>query len=305
MRDMLGIVILNYNTWRLTIECVKNIEKNVKLPYRIYIVDNASPNDSYGQLKQYYQDNAKVECILSEENGGYAKGNNIGIQCCKNDGIAYALICNNDVQFKSWAIERMYSTITEYNAVVVSPKILGIDGQVNSNPFSGWPTIAQYLNIKSSDNLRIDAEDVTEVMKVYSVPGSCMMIDVEKFTKMGAFDEGTFMYCEEGTVARQAAHAGYTIVYDPKAEVIHCHGASTGKKNIFIDSNILCSSLYLWKRYGNASNLQITYIYIFFMTKMLLKVLFHRIDAKGTFAAIKKCQHKLREILRMKEEDII
>lgn len=295
---MLGIIILNYQTWELTIQCIQKLKEHLKLEYKIFIVDNASPNHSYDRLKQVFDDDPTIECFLAEENGGYAKGNNIGINACKKKGIKYALITNNDVEFYADAIIKMQQTIFKNpNAVIVSPKIISKTGVVNSIPFNNVPTLSQFLGLKSSANLNIDIENITKTTKVYSVPGSCMMIDVDKFTQMGAFDTGTFMYCEEGILAKQAAVSGYSILFEPDASIVHNHGASTGLKNVFIESNVLCSSLYYWRKYENVSNASLYGIYIFFTIKMLVKVLLRRIDSNGLVSAIKLCKESLDKAL--------
>lgn len=298
---MLGIVILNYQTWQLTIECVRRIKKNFQQGHKIFIVDNASPNGSYARLCETFQDDSTVVCLLSEENKGYARGNNIGISECKKNNIEYALITNNDVEFCDHAIQRMQETLTENsNAVLVSPKILSKEGKINSFPFSGFQTLSQYLGVRDASKLHIDVENTRKPIKVCWVSGCCLMIDVDKFINMGGFDPGTFMYCEEGTVARQAWLAGHEIIFEPRARVIHAHGASTGKKNIFIDSNVLCSSLFYWRKYEAASNIQLYIIYYFFMSKMLFKIILRRIDAKGMKQAFKHCICELKNVLQMK-----
>ena len=51
---MIGIVVLNYNNYIKTMECVDSILKNVKINYRIYLIDNNSPNESFKKLKDRY-----------------------------------------------------------------------------------------------------------------------------------------------------------------------------------------------------------------------------------------------------------
>lgn len=298
-RQVLGIIILNYQTWQLTVKCIKAIKKDLLSDYKIFIVDNASPNNSYQKLKEIFQNEPTVQCLLAKENGGYAKGNNIGIKACRQENIKYALITNNDVEFYEDAIIKMKDTLVKKsNAVMVSPKILKKNGQVDSIPFYGVQTFSQYLGIRSAKKLHVNVEKVKETTKVYSVPGCCLMIDVDKFIDMGAFDEGTFMYCEEGTVAKQAWNAGYEVLFEPASKIVHAHGASTGLKNVFIDSNILRSSLYYWKKYEKVSNAKLYIMYYFFSAKLLIKVLLRRIDSNGLAEALKINRQMLRKVLQ-------
>ena len=53
---MVGIIILNYNTYKDVFCCVENIEKNTHIDYKIYIVDNNSKNDSVEKIKVFISD---------------------------------------------------------------------------------------------------------------------------------------------------------------------------------------------------------------------------------------------------------
>ena len=84
-------VILNYNSIYDTEEAIEYISANVDTDnYGVVIVDNASPNGDGEELKQYYSDNTNVVVIQSEENLGFARGNNLGF--------AYAKIAKKDFQ---------------------------------------------------------------------------------------------------------------------------------------------------------------------------------------------------------------
>ena len=71
-----GIVILNYNDYETTLKCLQPILDYKNIDY-IIVVDNCSTNDSYDQLAKHRND--RWILLRSPSNGGYAKGNNIGI----------------------------------------------------------------------------------------------------------------------------------------------------------------------------------------------------------------------------------
>ena len=73
---MVDLVVLNYND-AITVKEYLNKVIQYKSVNHIVVVDNSSSDNSYIQLKQLQSD--KVHVIQTMENGGYAKGNNIGI----------------------------------------------------------------------------------------------------------------------------------------------------------------------------------------------------------------------------------
>lgn len=128
--DCLGFVVLNYNTWKETIKCVDSIISTYEGKKKIIVVDNASTNDSYTKLCDIFNDKyySDVKCILSDKNGGFAYGNNIGIRECRKLKIKYAIVTNNDVVFFEETIDGLYNDIkNNENAVQIAPKIMNPD----------------------------------------------------------------------------------------------------------------------------------------------------------------------------------
>ena len=93
---MVGIVILNYNHAKLTIDCVNSIRQQNYTNYKIVVVDNNSPDLSQKEILKN-ELSKDVVLILNPKNTGYAAGNNVGARYCveelKSD---FVFILNND-----------------------------------------------------------------------------------------------------------------------------------------------------------------------------------------------------------------
>ena len=105
---MLAIIIINYNKYEKTLECIRTIREGNFKNYKIYLLDNASVNDSYNILYENYKDSSDVVLIKSKENLGYAKGNNLCIKYAEKDGCEYALISNNDILYDKESHQFIY-----------------------------------------------------------------------------------------------------------------------------------------------------------------------------------------------------
>lgn len=68
----LGIVVLNYNAFDLTKQCIDSILMHYRDRIRIVIVDNQSDDQSFTRLEESYVDRSNVHVILTEYNGGYS-----------------------------------------------------------------------------------------------------------------------------------------------------------------------------------------------------------------------------------------
>ncbi len=279
MENRVGVVILNYMSWKLTIQCIADIRQSDKERYYIVIVDNDSPNQSYEKLYEAYKGDESVICIAADRNGGYAYGNNIGIRECQNKGIKYAIIMNNDIIFRENSINELIATLkNNVNTVVSSPKIFDANGNIGGRQFVGKPTIFQFAGLLSQTRLHLDLDNTNCEKKVYSVPCCCIAVDVDKFIAMGAFDEGTFMYCEEGTMSAQAWRAGYDIVYNPSAMVVHNHVNVGGKNSYFTEKNMAISAVYFWNTYMSKSKLETIFLKIIFSLRISMKRLLGKLS---------------------------
>ena len=91
-KDLISIIILNYNGAKFLHDCIDSIKTYTKLDYEIIVVDNASPDNSGREIALDFPD---CKFILNEKNVGVPEGFNIGIKNSKGE---FIVILNNDVK---------------------------------------------------------------------------------------------------------------------------------------------------------------------------------------------------------------
>lgn len=279
---MIGIIILNYRTYIQTIECVESIMQDTNFnEYKIYIVDNASPNDSYQILKKRFVDYTNIKVINVIENSGFAKGNNIGIEQAILDGVKTLVLTNNDIIFNTQSIKRLIkSVIYNEKVVIAGPKIYDPHG---NNQHSSRLTKASFVEIlgmnflfKKNSEEKLDEANIDKPQKVFSVSGCCFAISIDRFKEMGAFDENTFLYNEENILGEQAEQKKFDIYFDPTSSIVHHHGATTGRQNLFVTIELIKSTLYYWRVYRSGKIIDLLLIYLTLTSKSLIKSLYNK-----------------------------
>ncbi len=296
---MLGIVILNYKAWEETQKCVESVYKTFKGNFKIIIVDNCSPNDSYNKLKDLYKNQEEIICLQASHNGGFSKGNNIGIRACEELGMEYVLVCNSDIIFNEGCIDRLFQIMQENpNTLQAAPGIVDTNGRTISLPWKERQSLLQYLHLKKSEDLIVNPGQMGGMQKVYMVSGGCFILNIKLFAQIGYFDEGVFLYNEEGILSAKARKAGYDVIFDHRVTVIHNHGASTEKNTLFADAEIVKSGLYYWKHYEQTSDCGLVFIYLIMTLRMTLKVLLGRVKSEGYGRYRKECFKALKRVLR-------
>ena len=126
------IVILNYGTFEMTINLIKQLLADLEYEnYSIMVVDNCSPNESAEVLEEKSHELNYI-FYANKTNAGYAAGNNIGIRYGINHGFDYSWILNNDVELREKNVLQHMVEIAENEARIgcVGPMIYTLDGSI-------------------------------------------------------------------------------------------------------------------------------------------------------------------------------
>lgn len=268
---MIGIIILNFNNYAVTVDCVNSILNfPPKEDYKIILIDNGSKNESVKVLDEKFGSNSNIQIEVLENNIGYARANNYGLKICDKYGINECILSNSDVVFMQGSIDKLVKDIRELdNAIIVGPKIYNpILKMVQHSSRLSRPSILEPLELKRfmPKDPEIDEFSSKEIHDVYLVSGCCFIIDVKKFKSIGCFDENTFLYNEENILGAKIENSEFKVYMDLSIEVKHVHGASSGVRNTFVSVELLKSTLYYWKTYRK---LPVAVLYIFFVIYMI------------------------------------
>ncbi len=233
---LVSIITINYNESLVTLELLESL-KGLSYPnYEVIVVDNASPNDNPDCIKESYSD---VHLIKSEENLGFAGGNNLGVKAAKGE---YLLFINNDTIVPSNFIEPLVQTLQNDPTIgMVSPKIKfhwddSLIQYAGYTPMNHWTIRNNSIGYHEKDNGAYDQPGETE-----SIHGAAMMVPSRVVEEVGMMTEIYFLYYEEHDWAEMIKRAGYKIYYQPKSSILHKESLSTGKfsplKTYYISRN--------------------------------------------------------------------
>lgn len=259
---LLGIVILNYNTWKETYTCVNSIEKFYKeSSYKIYIVDNCSSEKISDEMKAELLSYGNIEIIYNKENRGFAAGNNVGLKKAMEDKCTHFLICNSDIIIVDQSISHMCSYINENLKVgIVGPQIYDINNRFQ--PFymlcelDGMGKLKNMMLktpfkifLKRFEHNFIRKEEISEPLDVFGVSGCCFMVSERCIKEVYPLDEHTFLYEEEYILGYKMKKSNYKIRIIPKTHIVHVHGVSTGRISAFSYQCMIDSEQYYLKEY--------------------------------------------------------
>lgn len=210
-----AFLILNYKTYHDTIILAKEIMsfKEFGSEYGLVIVENASPNESWIELNAFLGNKADIYLVQSLENGGFAKGNNLGLRFMAQCAPKYVCIINNDVHFSSKTIKNLckwYDNLT--NVAFIAPRQILPNGKEALFNSMDVPTLksdlAWYNPFSRKRHLYTENTTIKGIHEIGIIPGAFIFTDYKTFKALGFFDESTFLFCEERFIAKEAQLAG-------------------------------------------------------------------------------------------------
>ncbi len=231
-----SVIIVNYNTFKITCDCIESVIKYTSgIDYEIVLVDNASTKDDPDEFLVRFPG---ITLIKSKENGGFAKGNNLGIEHASGD---FILLLNSDTYLTEDSISKAAAQLQNKQDVgALTVRLVYPDGKLQH-------TARKFRSIKNEllDLLRpflktLPYKRRSQLMlnqyfngdyDTYCdwVSGAFMMFRRSLLDKMPGkiLDERFFMYGEDHLWCYQFTQLGVSNYYLATTTVVHIHGAST------------------------------------------------------------------------------
>jgi GT2 family glycosyltransferase len=219
----LAIVILNWNAVEDTINCVSKIVDWVHLKPAIFIVDNASKDNSAEIIRRAYPD---IHLICNEENLGFAGGTNRGIMEATSQGDAPILLLNNDAFIQEDDVIRLLKTLLEHQTIgLVGPLLYDAEQEDRLISAGGKNPIKHHhtriLSLPPGEPVRL----------VEYVSGTAVIIKPEVFRAVGYLDEDYFFSTELADLCMRARQAGYLSAIDSRTRAYHTLSRSDHLRN--------------------------------------------------------------------------
>ena len=213
------IILVNYNNHDDTLKCLGSIAR-AGYGKNVVVVDNKSTTPGLDNIKIQFPDTI---LIMNDENIGFGRANNIGIQwALMNTNCEYLFILNNDTTINETTISMLEMTLSgNGNIAIATPKIVMMD-----NPDVLWygggdvdwrkgSARVPGLGGKSTAPFAIKKRSVT------FASGCAMLIRTEIIRSLGGFDPRYFMYEEDLELSLRVVSANYQICYTPASLVFH------------------------------------------------------------------------------------
>ena len=250
-----SIIIVSYNTKRLTLNCIDSIYKYTKnLKFEIIVVDNNSTDGSREKLSRKYSDKKTFKFVKSSENVGFGAANNLGVKKAKGQ---YLLFFNSDTELKDNFLNEIIDWMDKNPETGISSCALkNSDGsmQITGGYFPNLFRVAIWMTIQDlpmMDTLIKPFHPRTAYIsnrELDWVTGAFFLVRKKVFDSLKGFDQDYFMYTEEVDFCYRAKRLGWKVSLLPQWSIIH-HGRGSSNLEFSILSEITGLKIFFKKHY--------------------------------------------------------
>jgi N-acetylglucosaminyl-diphospho-decaprenol L-rhamnosyltransferase len=205
-----SIIIVSYNTAHLIADCLKSVQNSSETKKEIYVVDNASSDNSVELIASHFPD---VKLLVNKDNRGFSAANNQGLLHCNG---RYVIFLNPDTTIAQDTLEKAVSYMDENQHIgLAGAKILNPDGSLQESVSYKYPgerfALNEFAGLKGN---------------IACVLGAFMIARKPLLDEIHGFDEDFFLYGEDQDLCWRIREKGHSIGYIENAKVFHWGGQS-------------------------------------------------------------------------------
>lgn len=237
-----AVILLNWNGWRDTIECLRSLEGLDYPSCELVVVDNGSTDDSVARIGEAYPDIALIE---AGGNLGFAGGNNLGTRYALQQGAEYVWLLNNDTVADPRALTAMVEVAEE------DPKIGAVGSVIyymdepervqawGAGRVSLWWGIPRYQ------------ENPVPWRSLHYITGASLLMKREALREVGLLDEGFFpIYWEDAEFGFRLRKAGWSLAVAEDSRIWHRESTTMNKNTVSKDVHWNASAARFFRKHS-------------------------------------------------------
>lgn len=246
-----SVIIVHYQVKDLLRNCILSIQKYFQeFDYEVVVVDNNSPNSDWKTLINEF---SGVNFIALEENLGFSKANNIGVQSAKGE---YVYILNPDTEIKGDYFKEILDFADQHQKIgAIGLRMHDASGKFLPESKRSVPALVNSfeklftkLNNDSKTYYRNDVAE-TDIAEVEVMTGANLLMKKSLYQEVGGFDERYFMYGEDIDLCYTILRKGYKNYYYGKYSILHYKGESTVKDRVYLERFFGAMDIFINKYY--------------------------------------------------------
>jgi len=238
----IAIIIINWNTYQLTFNCLKSLEACTYKNKIIFFVDNGSKDGSGDKIALEFPD---INYIQNEINEGFTGANNIALKVILKQNFDYVLLLNNDTEVKPNFLTHLEASMNfDENLAATQPLILDFP---NKNTI--WNAGGSFNSFFGLSKTRFKGMIYKPKLKIDTstewISGCCILVKIAVIHEVGLLDNRFFAYFEDVDWSIRMTNLGYKLGVVPKSIIYHHSSGSSKNNNTSNEGNLSPYAHYL------------------------------------------------------------
>jgi GT2 family glycosyltransferase len=253
------VVVLNWNGWQDTIDCVASLRSMTGIEFHILVIDNGSTDGSVAHIEAALPG---TEILQTGANLGFGGGCNVGIRHALAAGAEYVWLVNSDATVAPGALTAMVRVADHNPALGVVGSVLFDGGTVYRVQLWGGGRINLWLG-RSIHSMCAGPIDF--------ISGASMLLRRAALEDVGVFDEASFfMYWEDTDLGFRMREAGWQLAVAADSHIWHKESASLGLGSPVLDAYATRSCVRFLRRYAPMPKISIALMLVRMLIKRVL-----------------------------------
>lgn len=237
MEKSIGIIICNYNKQDYIVNCIQSILDSSIKNIDIYVVDNASTDNSVMCIKEAFGETIRL--LVNSDNLGGSGGFNTGLREVLKYNYKYVMLMDNDIIADKDAVEELYCFMEDHpDTGIVGSKVYFMDYPDRIWGYGGVIDFDNYVQVDQYKNC-VDGEGIPEVSYCDYVAACSLMARVDAIRKVGLMPENNFIYWDDMEWGYRFNQEGYKVAAWGGSKIWH-KGGGRNAGNTFIH-------YYMWR----------------------------------------------------------
>ena len=248
------IILLNWNGWRDTLECLHSLVGANTQPASIIVVDNGSTDDSVERISAWAEAHFEQVPIVQPDgmtsgntssgaippfllmcnavNSGFAGGNNVAISwALQQDAFEFIWLLNNDTVVRPDTLETLHRCTLQHQAGVYGCTVTHADNPDVVQCAGGclYTPLTTIFSPYLAGNTLADVQKEPEQVDFDYIFGASLYVRTEVFERCGLLNDEYFLFYEEIDLCKRACREGFSLFWCPESVVLHKGSSSVGR----------------------------------------------------------------------------
>jgi len=231
----LSVIVVAADSGPTLRDCVRGVLAS-ELPLEFLLSDNDSHDGVPEAIERAHAHDARLHVIYNRRNLGFGPAVNLAARQARGRAL---LVLNPDCLPDDGDLRRLLALLDERpKAGLIGAVVCDADGKPDPASWRRDPLLRRSLNSlfgRSGETVNMQREIPAEVIEAEAVSGALMLLPRDLFERLGGFDEGYFLHCEDLDLCRRVRDHGYQVLLAGDVRVLHGKGSSSRHRPVFVN----------------------------------------------------------------------